>query len=442
MHHAAAKAALVAASSFCVTAAALGAAAAGVPPPLVHSAAQIAATQARARAGDPAVLAAIAAAVRAAEAALPLGPWSVTQCPHVPPDGDRRSYYSIAKYYWPCNAAPCAARPPSCSPDGLPWVDCDGLVNPATDAYALPRVANMTAAVSLLAQGYLWSGNATFAARAAALLRTFFLDPALGMHPHLAFAQAEPGSNNGSHWGVIELSGNFVADVLDAIAFIAPSGAWTAQDQSAWLVWLEAMGAWLRASGLGAQEAVAFNNHQIWYAGMLAGIDVWTGSLHAAVALLRGTLEPPPAGNANAPLGMQIGPDGQLPAEEARTNSGGYVNFATSGLLQLGEIARTPALVAAGAPDLLTYVTRSNHSGVQAAVDFMVPYVRGEAPWPFQNITGTPWATYTEEYLRAANTAGWDSRRAVYSGVVTQLRPKADDPRQLFWPLAGPGRSA
>ena len=188
-------------------------------------------------------------------------------------------------------------------------------------------------------------------------------------------------------------------------------------------------------AGLGAQEAASYNNHQIWYTGMLAGIDVWLGDTASAVTLLQRTLEPPPAGNAFAPLGMQIAPDGELPAEEARTNSGGYVNFATMALLQIGSIARTPALVAAGAPDLLSYVTHSNGSSIKMAVDYMVPYVNGSAPWPFQNITRTPWNTYTEEFLRAAATAGWEASHGSYANTVAQLHPRSDDPNFLFWPL-------
>ena len=417
---------------------AAAAAALVVPPPLAHNATLIALSQARVRAGDKAALAAAATAQRWAEEALPRGPWSVTQCPHPAPDGNARSYFSIAKYFWPCNSDPCNGKPPSKCDEttGLPWVDCDGRVNPIVEQYALPRVTNMSAAVSALATGYLFNNSRTdFAERAALLLRTFFLDDATGMLPSLDFAQAEPGQNNGSHWGIIELSAVFTSLVLDSISFIAPSGAWTEADQTKFLAWLAAMQKWLRTSALGTQEYGAFNNHQIYYTSMLGAIEVWLGNYDAAVSLLRATLEPPPAGNVFAPLGVQIASDGELPAEEARTNSGGYVNFATLALLELGSIARSPALVAAGAPDLLTYITHSNHSGVKAAVDFMVPYASGDKPWPFQNITKTPWNTYISQFRIAGATAGWESSHATYAATVAQLRERSDDPLSLFWPI-------
>ena len=237
------------------------------PPLLVHDAALIAATRARIAASDPAVMPALTRALRYADEALVLGPWSVTQCPHVPPSGDSRDYYSIAKYYWPCNA-----RPPRCSSGpgsgcdnatGLPWVDCDGLVNPITNDFALPRITNMSSTLATLAAGYTWSGRVEYAERAALLVRAWFTDGATGMRPNMDFAQAEPGANNGSHWGIIELSSAFVSEVLDSIALIAPSGAWTASDAASFSGWLRPFLAWLRTSALGQEEYAAFNNHQV-----------------------------------------------------------------------------------------------------------------------------------------------------------------------------------
>ena len=167
------------------------------PPILVYNTTLIQATQARIAAGDPAVMTAGDAAVRWAGYALDAGPWSVVNCTHAP-SGDPHDYMSVAKYFWPCNANPCNAtvpRPMTCNmASGLPWVDCDGITNyRAVDQYDLPAISNMTSAVLTLTSGWLWSGNQTFALRAAHLLRVWFLDPATSMNPNLNYAQAEPG---------------------------------------------------------------------------------------------------------------------------------------------------------------------------------------------------------------------------------------------------------
>ena len=104
------------------------------------------------------------------------------------------------------------------------------------------------------------------------------------------------------------------------------------------------------------------------------------------------------------------------------------------GLLQLGALARAPALAAAGAPDLLSYVTHSNNSSIQRAVDHMVPFVTGLRPFPFQNISGTPWSVFAGEFRVAANVRGWEASRAVYAGVAEAVGDAAD-PSTLFWPL-------
>ena len=410
------------------------------PPLLVHDARLIAASRARIAAGDPLTQRALAHALDAAAAALPLGPFTVTRAPHPAPSGDPRDYYSIAKYYWPCNALPprCARNASApCDPaTGLPWAGCDGLVNPITSQYALPIITNFSSALAALAAGYAWTGRADFASRAALLVRAFLTDPATGMRPSMDFAQAEPGLNNGSHWGIIELSATFVEQVLDSVALIAPSGAWADADQAVLLAWLRAFGGWLRGSALGRAEYRAFNNHQIWYTTVLAACDAWLGDAAGAAALLNATLEPPPLGAPFAPLGVQIAPDGELPAEEARTNSAGYVNFASLGLLTLGALARSPALRGAGAPDLLSYTTRSHRSGIRAAVDFVVPFALGEKAWPFQNLTGTPWSVFAPEFGRAANVAGWEAGRAAYAGLVERVGGDPHAAWALFWPLA------
>lgn len=174
----------------------------------------------------------------------------------------------------------------------------------------------------------------------------------------------------------------------------------------------------------------------MWVTTVRVAAAVWLGDAPTAAALLRATLEPPPAGTAFAPLGVQIARGGQLPAEEARTNSAGYVNFASLALLQLGLLARSPLVVAAGAPDLLSYVTHSNQTSIREAVDFMVPFVLGEAAWPFQNLTRTPWSTFAGEYRIAANLAGWEDGRELYRGVVARIGGADVDPTSLFWPTA------
>lgn len=172
---------------------------------------------------------------------------------------------------------------------------------------------------------------------------------------------------------------------------------------------------------------------------MVLSAAIWTGNLTLAADTLRGTLEPPPQGNKNAPLGVQIWSDGQLPVEEARTNSVGYVAMDLLGLLRLGMFSRYAPVAALGVPDLLHYVTHANSSSIRGAMDFMIPYVRGVKHWPFLNIDNATFATagYFELYRRAAH-AGWDA--PYYADVALSMQEENLHSAALLywpWPLVG-----
>ena len=52
---------------------------------------------------------------------------------------------------------------------------------------------NVISRVSTLGQAYFFTGDERYAARAAAKVRTFFLDEHTGMYPSLAYAGMKPG---------------------------------------------------------------------------------------------------------------------------------------------------------------------------------------------------------------------------------------------------------
>jgi hypothetical protein len=402
------------------------------PPPLLYNESLILFTKSRISQGDPSFMPAYYAAIGAANRALSSGPWSVMDCVHTPPSGDRHDYMSVSKYFWPCNNNPCNATTPKCQANGLPWLDCDGRTNSeAVNQYDLPRITSLSAAIQELAIGFLWTGNSTYAERVVFLWRRWFLDPATRMNPNGNFMQAVPGVNNGSTWGIIELS-VFLPAMLDSISFIAPSGLWTPDDQSQTVSWLTAWIQWLLDSPLGRGESISDNNHQTYYDQMVVSAAIWTGNFSLAAHVLLSTLEPPPQGNPNAPIAVQIWRDGELPREEARTNSVGYVGMDLLGLLRLGVMSRLPLLAPLAVPDLLSYVARANMSSIRGAVDFMVPFVEGRERWPFSNIDNSSFAGFFEIYRRATH-AGWDGD--VYAAVAHALHPGVPtDTTQLFWP--------
>jgi hypothetical protein len=384
-------------------------------PPLQYntSSAHIGATWALVRGGSPLTAPALAAIAAAGAAALRGPGFSVMNKSRTPPSGDRHDYMSVAVYWWPCstqgpqacscNATHCATAAPTCDvATGLPWVSCDGHMDrPAVNALDQPQLAGLASAVAALAQAFYWTRAEALAQRAAGLVRAWFIDPATRMNPNLNFGQAFPGvESNGTFSGLIETDGNLI-EILDAVALLqapAPCGAggapcagspaWTPADDAELRAWLAQWSAWLAASPFSATALQFYNNHNTWLRGAWFLVAAWLGDTPRAAGLLRGAL----GGGPHAPICDQIGAGGELPAEEARVNSIGYVEMDLAGLLNLAAASRYGPFVAAGGDrgvgDLYTAVCPSgNHSSIRGAVEYLIPFATGQRQWPYPTET-------------------------------------------------------
>jgi hypothetical protein len=202
-----------------------------------------------------------------AEEALKAKPLSVMDKRLTPPSGDKHDYMSIGPYWWPDPT----------KPDGLPYVQKDGQVNPQrrehdTDAAAFGRTQGR---IETLALAYYFTGDERYAAGAAAHLRTWFLDPATRMNPNLNFGQAVPGRTEGRGTGIIDTTP--LCDTADAVGLLAGSAAWTAEDQRGMVAWYAAYLGWLRTSRPGKAADKAPNNHGVWFDAQVACYALFVG---------------------------------------------------------------------------------------------------------------------------------------------------------------------
>jgi Alginate lyase len=335
------------------------------PPPRVYSlrADALQSVKQRLRAGDPGARPAFDRLVREADAALATGLFSVMDKQRVPPSGDRHDYVSMGPYWWPDPA----------KPGGLPYIRRDGERNPEVSSdYDAPRFGAMTAAVTTLALAYYFTDDEKYAARAAALLRAWFLDPATRMAPHLRYGQGIPGITEGRAAGIIET--RRLVDLVDAIGLLERSPSWTTADARGMRTWMTAYLQWLRSSAIAQEEQNARNNHGTWYDAQVVALALFTGDS----GLARATVE----ASKKRRIDAQITADGRQPYELVRTRSLGYSVMNLEGLCRLAELAHHVGV------DLWSYESPSGGS-IRKALDFVAPYADPAVPWQGQQITPT-----------------------------------------------------
>jgi hypothetical protein len=367
---------------------------------------QLEASRQRIRQGDKGLAPALAALEREAQTALEVRPKSVMDKQAVPPSGDKHDYMSQAPYFWP---------DPD-KPDGLPYIRRDGRRNP--EIKKIPDDDNMAMISSdaeTLGLAYYFTGDERYAAKAAELLRVWFLDPATRMNPNLRYAQAVPGVNTGRGTGLIEsvrLTG-----AVDAAGLLAGSKAWTEADQQALEQWFSQFLKWMLESAPGRQEGAAKNNHGTYYDVQVASFAMFTGKRDLAESVLR---EVGPKR-----IAVQIEPDGRQPLELARTRSWGYSISNLRGLMALARLGENVDV------DLWRYETADGRS-IRKALDFLLPFAFGEKKWPYEQITGwSPQGAFA--LLRRAAVKYPDVER--YQVLASKLRDLGAENRdRLIYP--------
>jgi hypothetical protein len=301
---------------------------------------------------------------RDARKALTSGPFSVTSKAATPPSGDKHDYMSQAPYFWP---------DPN-RPNSLPYIRRDGERNPEIEKITDHRVMDqMESAVETLAFAWHATRNEEYAAKAAELLRAFFLDPATRMNPNLQFGQAIPGVNTGRGIGLIETRG--LARIVDAIGLLAGSKHWAAADQRGMEDWFARFLQWMLESKNGRDEAAAKNNHGTFYDVQVVSFALFLRKNDLAKSVLETAK--------TKRIAAQIEPDGRQPLELARTKSWSYSVMNLDGLMTLARLGENVGV------DLWSYETSDGRS-IRKALEFLEPFASGEKKWQYQQLGEWP----------------------------------------------------
>ena len=284
----------------------------------------------------------------------------VTSKTSTPPSGDKHDYMSQAPYFW---------KNPDTA-NGLPYIRRDGERNPEIKNYPDHDLMDkMVVTVERLSVGYFVTHKPEYAARAAEILRMWFLDPKTRMNPNLEFAQAIPGLNTGRGIGIIETRG--LTRVVDSIGLLAGSQSWSKSDQAGLEDWFSRYLAWMMESKNGKNESAAKNNHGTHYDVQAACFALFVHKDDLAKKILEAAKE--------KRIESQIRPDGQQPLELERTKSWSYSVMNLDGMVNLAQLGDHVGL------DLWSY-QNSKTGGIRRAILFLAPFAREPKKWPHKQI--------------------------------------------------------
>ncbi|MEJ6392669.1 alginate lyase family protein [Gymnodinialimonas sp. 2305UL16-5] len=301
-----------------------------------------------------------------ADLALQRGPYSVTQKTTLAPSGNPHDYFHPAPYWWP--------NPDTY--DGYPFVYRDGERVPGTrlyeaesDRYDRTRLEKLFHDTTVLALAWLADGRSDHATHAAHLIRTWFLDPATRMNPHLLYAQirSQTPQDTGAASGLIEMKDLYY--FLDAVRIIETSGQLSETEQSEFRAWLTEYLDWMQSSDQGQAEQRTRNNHGACYDLVQGSIAAFLGNAE----LLERTFF-----DSCQRILEQFKATGRQPHEMKRTQTAHYTCFNLQCWVNLATLAEACGY------NLWDYEGNDGR-GLARAFAWLLPHM-GHTDWPYEQI--------------------------------------------------------
>ncbi len=287
--------------------------------------------------------------------------YSVTSKVNKLPNVDPHDYVSYASYWWPN---------PNAS-DGLPYIRKDGIRNKElVEQGDAGKFHKMAQSVVLLTRAYQATLDEKYAKKAAALLRTWFLDPKTMMNPNVDHGQLIMGKGLGTKSGILELRYNI--SIIEVEPILLHSEYWNMSDHEHLKDWYRKYYTWLLSSKLGKQAGTQFNNnHGSWYDAQVMAIAIYLDRKDFARDMAKLAK--------NRRIATQIEPDGKQPEELKRTRSLFYSLFNLQALFAIAELADRVHV------DLWDYETDDGRSIIKA-YDYVRQFRSEYKPWPHKQI--------------------------------------------------------
>lgn len=293
--------------------------------------------------------------LRAAAAAMNQAPVTITAYHAKLSEGGPHDFYSNGDYWWP--------NPKTTN--GLPYINRDGQTNPENFVAHRQVIRQLSDAVAALGAAYKITGDDQYAAKAAELLRVFFLDKETRMNPNLQYAQAIPGVSAGRGTGIIDTL--HLIEIPKAVEAMAKSPAFPPQVLNGLKQWFADYVAWMTTSKNGHDEADALNNHAVAFWLQVAVFAQFTGDEKDLAECRRQFIE--------VFLPNQMAANGSFPRELKRTKPYGYSIFQLDNMVTLCQVLSTKQ------HDLWRF-TLPDGRNIHQAVQFMYPFLADKSKWP------------------------------------------------------------
>ena len=293
--------------------------------------------------------------LKAAQAALPFEPLTITAFPSAKSPGGLHDYFSQADYFWPDPK----------NPSG-PYINRDGQSNPDNFNEHRKAMIGLSMRMPALAAAWLLTKDARYGRRACEHLRAWFVTPATRMNPNLEFSQGVVGVATGRSYGIIDTL--HLVEVARAAGFVA-AAFMEAQEIAALQNWFRSYLAWMKTSDKGVKERDALNNHATCWALQASEFARLIGDGKTREVVHRQYTE--------VLLPGQLGMDGSFPKELVRTKPYSYSIFNFDVLAALCQ-----SLDGVGS-DLFSFKLADGR-GICKAAEFLYPYLKDKSAWPYQ----------------------------------------------------------
>ena len=299
-----------------------------------------------------------------ADSMLNVTPLSVTMKELKSPSGNKHDYVSLARYFHP--------NPET--PDHLPYIEKDGVTNPEIYKWDRGRLGQTANRVATLALAWHFSGDQRYAEKAAHLLRAWFIDKNTRMNPNLEYAQMIPGVNGGKGRSFGVLDAYSFVEMLDGVALLTGSKAWTDKDNRQLKKWMSEFLDWVLNSEQGREESQHANNHSTAYDVLTAAIALYAGREDVARQIISDFPQ--------KRIFRQIEPDGVQPHEMWRTLSYGYSQYNLTHMIDLFLMAQKLGIKIDDSTD-------SDGRNFYKALDYLASFVgKPVEQWPGKQISG------------------------------------------------------